>query len=107
MRKALPNRRPCETITVYDAAGKPMDVSVGYDSTGHVREIFADGHKIGSDAEADIDDALVMVSIALQTGWPVAKLAKRIGRESVVPGAPAASRIGLAIETAAELERSV
>ena len=104
MRTPLPNRRPCEASTVYDASGRRMDVCVGFDADGRVREIFADGAKIGSEAEADIDDGLVVTSLYLQSGAKITDIARHIGREAITPEAPAASRLGLAIMTAAAME---
>lgn len=104
MRKPLPNRRPCQTETVFDAAGKPLDVCCGFDAAGKVREIFADGHKVGSDSRAELSDGLVVVSVALQSGIDVTDLGRHVGREAIQPGAPAASTLGLAIDTAARME---
>lgn len=106
-RTVLPNRRPCETVTIGGLDGRPIDICVGYDQSGRVREIFADGHKIGSDADAALDDGLVMASILLQHGVSVSELSRHIGRESIVRDAPAASMLGLAIEAAAKLEATV
>ena len=105
-RVRLPYRRECETLTIQDFGGKPLDVSIGLDPRHRVREVFVDGHKIGSDAEANIDDGLVLASVLLQSGHSIQELAKLVGRESIVPGAPAASLVGLVIETAAKMEES-
>lgn len=107
MRKPLPNRRPCVTETVFDAAGKPLDVCCGFDAAGKVREIFADGHKVGSDARAELSDALVMASVLLQHDMGISDLSRHVGRDAIIPGAPAASTLGLAIDTAARVEATL
>lgn len=104
MRTTLPDRRPCEIETVLDSAGNRLDVCVGFDAAGRVREIFADGYKVGSDARAELSDALVMASVALQSGLDIDALRRHVGREAIHPGAPAASTLGLALDTAARME---
>lgn len=105
-RQPLPNRRPCETMTVVDADGAPIDVCVGFDQAGRVREIFADSrnHKVGSDSRAELSDGLVMASVTLQHGIGVRQLGRHIGREGSHPGATTASRLGLVITVAALME---
>jgi len=102
-RQPLPNRRHCETIAVH-WAGRPWSIGVGFDDSHFAREIFADGAKVGSEREAELDDACILVSMMLQSGWAIADLQARLSREGIDPAAPAASIVGLAIKIAAEAE---
>ena len=104
-RSPLPNRRPCETVEL-DWSGQRYHLSLGRDSAGQVRELFCDGAKSGSDAEAIIDDALILASILLQHGTTAAEVWASLGRLSPDPasGRPSdepASLIGAAIKMAA------
>lgn len=81
-RKPLPDRRPCETITVR-WNGQAFPVSVGFHpDTGAASEVFADVAK-GGDLQWVIADACVVISIALQHGIEPAELAKSLGRVPV------------------------
>lgn len=104
MRQRLPDRRLTITDRV-DWAGRTYLVGVGFDADGVVREIFVDGVKGGSDEEAILGDAGVLVSLLLQSGWSVERLADHVGREGVLPGRPAASILGLALGRARDIER--
>ncbi len=89
LRRRLPNRRPSETRTL--ALGNLTFVAnVGFDpQDGRPREIFLDGAKDGTDMAAILDDASVVISIALQHGSPVAALAKSVARVPLAPLTPA------------------
>lgn len=102
-RHPLPARREAVTILIV-WEGTPWSISVGFDESWRVREIFADGHKTGTDIEAILDDACILTSMLLQSGANIADLADKLGREGVKPEAPAASIVGLAIKKAAEIE---
>lgn len=82
MRTALPTRRQniAHELT-FD--GQTFTVCVGFDSAGAAREVFADGHKEGSAMQAFLDDACIVVSIALQHGIAPVELAHSLG---TVPG---------------------
>jgi hypothetical protein len=62
--------------------GQTFTVCVGYDDAGHPLEVFADGQKTGSSMAAFIDDACIVISIALQHGLTPAALARSL---STVP----------------------
>lgn len=102
-RRALPDRRPNETVDLPWQHGV-FTVTLGYDEGGHVREAFLDGHKIGSDAEALLDDACVLLSLALQRGETVAALADALGWEAGTREGPHASLLGALCARAAEVE---
>ena len=73
-RQKLPNRRPCVT-RVLETLTDRYYLSFGLDPhTGEIREVFIRGAKIGSDMEALLDDASVLMSLALQHGLPLPQL---------------------------------
>lgn len=100
-RTPLPTRRRNETIatTWQDHA---FTVTRGLDDSGHVREVFCDTAKGGQMADT-LDDACVLISIALQHGVTMAELAKSLGRvpRIAAEGDEPASPIGAIIEAAA------
>lgn len=104
-RTRLPNRRLNVTESVA-WIGADWLIGIGFDRAGAAREVFLNGPKIGSEAEALLDDACVLLSLLLQGGSSAADLARHLGRESVDPGAAAASPIGLAAEKILALEQA-
>ena len=105
-RTRLPNRRLTETRTLI-VGRMTFTASVGFDNCGCPREMFLSGGKSGSDMDALLGDAALVVSIALQHGIRGSALAKSIARiPAIFDGAPtlAASPIGLALDLIAELE---
>ena len=83
MRHKLNNRRP--TISrVLETETDTYHVSFGLDlSDMTIREVFIGGSKIGSDMERLLDDASVVLSLALQYGLPLDQLLHSLhtGRE--------------------------
>ena len=61
------------------------DIAINDPATGWPREIFLAGAKDGTDMAASLDDASVVISVALQHGIPAAALAKSVAR---LPSAP-------------------
>lgn len=126
-RTRLPNRRPSVTREI-EFGGRRFAVTAGFDvpDAGQqviLREVFTKGAssgdaKEGQDLANIIDDASVMVSLALQYGARPAALAKSVGRLPSAPltpgdldrsdgGAPArepASIIGAIVDLLVELE---
>lgn len=108
-RIELPNRRPsvCEPM-IYPARSDPKAqtfvVGVGFDLSGRAREVFLSGYKIGSDAEANIQDACVLMSLLYQHGVDPAQLADQLSREGTAPGAPPASLMGAVAERVAAIQ---
>lgn len=116
-RMALPNWRPSMTVKarwpqgdngkawhVSVAVATVVDAKTGRPAGKRVVEVFAAGGKVGTEIEALIDDACVAISLLLQSGCTATELHRRMGRESVLPGAPHASLLGLIVAVAAELE---
>ena len=78
--------------------GQAFTVCVGYDGAGRPLEVFADGHKTGSAMAAFIDDACIVISIALQHGIPAEVLQRSLSTvpvwENGVKGEGPASPVG-------------
>ena len=99
-RTKLPDRRR-NTIRDIAFGGQAFTVCVGYDDAGQPLEVFADGQKTGSTMAAFIDDACIVISIALQHGIAPAVLARSLSTvpvwtngvkgEGPAPGASATS----------------
>lgn len=108
-RHQLPPRRLTVTNNI-EWARRAWSISVGFDDALKVREIFADGHKSGTELEAILDDACILISMLLQAGASIQDLAEKLGREGVDPSAPASSIpssiLGLAIKRASEVEQA-
>jgi len=83
--------------------------TVGFDQAGRPAEVFLCGAKDGSGLAAILDDASVMVSVALQHGIRAAALAKSIARipENLEgPAIKPASPIGAALDLLVDFEAS-
>lgn len=81
----LPNRRPNLTASV-DHNGATIAVSAGLDpATGRLAEIFITAGKEGSETRHVLEDAAVIVSLALQHGIPLDALARSLSRVSDGP----------------------
>lgn len=102
-RSPLPMRRRNETQTM-EWRGQRVTVTFGYDDAGHLREIFADIAKTGTDLNFMIADWCVMASIALQHDIAPSALARSLSRcPDPARGADAdlpASLIGMIMEAA-------
>ena len=83
MRQKLNNRRPTVTRVLETESAKYY-VSFGLDLGDFtIREVFIRGSKVGSDMEILLDDASVVLSLALQYGLPLEQLLHSLhtGRE--------------------------
>ncbi len=80
-RTRLPDRRRNTTREI-TFGGQVFTMCVGCDDAGRPCEVFADGHRTGSTMAAFIDDACIVISIALQLGLTPAALARSM---STVP----------------------
>ncbi len=78
-REHLPPRRQNRTVEI--AFGEQtMVVSVGYYRNGRAGEVFADGHREGSAMQAFLDDACIIISVAIQYGITREALMQSLGR---------------------------
>lgn len=90
-RRRLPNRRSSVTHDV--AIGNAVVVAtVGLNESGAPAEVFLSGAKDGSGLAAILDDASVIISIALQHGISARALAKSISRLPETLSGPAIQR---------------
>ncbi len=88
-RKRLPNRRPAITETL-EVEGQKVVATVGFDpEDDSPRELFLKAGKEGSLLNALLDDAAVVISIALQCGVSAETLARSVGRLPATPLTPA------------------
>ena len=79
IRHRLPNRRRTQTVDlVHD--GARYAVALGYDPAGRVRECFISGSKTGSTLAGLLDDAAILLSLALQHGASPDDLGRSMGR---------------------------
>lgn len=99
-RHPLPDRRPTETHSIF-LRNMEWTLSFGFDQANQVREVFADGAKGGSEREELLDDACVLISLLLQSGWEASVLARKLGGQ-VVSG-EGISIIGLICHMAADV----
>src|SRR4051794_39463820 len=81
-RRRLSNRRHAITEPII-VDNTMVTATIGFDETGAPKEVFLDGGKTGSNLDFMLDDASVMITIALQHGVSAQALAKSIAR---VPG---------------------
>ncbi len=114
-RHRLPSRRRAETRELA-VGGSVLTATIGFDAAGRAAELFLSGAKDGSGMAAILDDASVVISIALQHGIPACALAKSIARLPLTPLASlyldcpdgarpaAASVIGAALDLIAEYQ---
>ena len=106
-RQRLPNRRPCETHVV-EIEGRPYTMSFGRDpANAAIREVFIAGPKVGSEMDAILDDASILLSRCLQAGMPAAELRRSMSlvpRYMDRPATEPASPIGVALFLLAKLD---
>ena len=78
-RSRLPDRRLNDTAEI-EFRGVRYAVTIGYYPDGRCGEVFTHGAKVGSDMDAMLDDACVVVSLLLQHRVGTERLAKSMGR---------------------------
>ena len=117
-RERLPTRRENETETL-EVGGQTFEACVGFDpETGQPAEVFLTGGKEGSDFDAILSDAAVVISVALRHDVSPAALAKSVARLPAGVVAPAeidldldrtvpASPIGAALDFLLRMEPRV
>ncbi len=88
-RKRLPPRRPAISQNL-EVEGQKVVATVGFDpEDDSPRELFLKAGKEGSLLNALLDDAAVVISIALQCGVSAETLARSVGRLPASPVTPA------------------
>ena len=78
-RTRLPNRRAAETVQI-EYAGTRFTVTVGFYPDGRIGEVFTHGARSGSNLDALLADACVVVSCLIQHGAELRELAASMGR---------------------------
>lgn len=108
VRHRLPNRRPSETVEI-EIEGQTFAVTLGFDpADGSVLEVFISGSKPGSQRDAELDDAAILLSRCLQAGMTAAEMWTSMSRLPTAYDKPAtepASAIGAALRLIVGLER--
>ena len=69
-RQRLPNRRS-HWLYRFESGGQFYTGGIGRFDDGRIAEIFINGAKVGSAAEANAQDAAIVASLALQHGCPI------------------------------------
>lgn len=96
-RTRLPDRRR-NAIRDIAFGDRTFTVCIGHDDAGRPLEVFAAGQKTGSTMAAFIDDACIVISIALQHGIAPEALARSLSTvpvwENGVKGEGPASPVG-------------
>src|ERR1035438_1821364 len=72
-RQRLQNRRP-HWLYRFECDGQIYTGGIGRFDDGRIAEIFINGAKVGSTAEANAQDAAIVASLALQHGCPLETL---------------------------------
>ena len=107
-RQRLPNRRRQETVEL-EFGEHQYAVSVGFDPSCAIREVFVTGHRQGSTLDALLDDAAIIISHHLQRGGTAEQLRKsmsRLGGGIGVATAPA-SPVGAVVDLVADVEHEI
>jgi hypothetical protein len=69
-RQRLPNRR-LHWLCRFECDGQIYTGGIGRFDDGRIAEIFINGAKVGSAAEANAQDSAIVASLALQHGCPL------------------------------------
>src|SRR4051812_3873062 len=96
-RERLPNRRAAETVEL-EHNGSRFTVTIGFYPDGRPGEVFTHGARSGSNLDALLADACVVVSCLIQHGVEPRDLATSMGR---LGNAEPASVIGAVIDLVA------
>jgi hypothetical protein len=82
-RRALPQRRSCETFEMeYGGLDKKIIVTVGYYEDGNIGEVFINFPKSGLPIEAIARDSAVLISMALQHGATLETIRGAVTRDA-------------------------
>jgi hypothetical protein len=101
-RQPLPNRRPAETVEL-EHNGSRFTVTIGFYPDGRPGEVFTHGIRSGSNLDALLADACVVVSCLIQHGVEPHEIASSMGR---LGNAEPASIIGAVIDLAAGMSQA-
>ena len=96
-RVRLPDRRAAETVEL-EQGGQRFTVTIGFYTDGRPGEVFTHGLRTGSNLDALLADACVIVSCLIQHGAEPRELAASMGR---LGNAEPASVIGAVLDLVA------
>jgi hypothetical protein len=102
-RTLLPDRRAAETVA-YEHGGTRFMVTIGFYPDGRPDEVFTHGARSGSNLDALLADACVVVSCLIQHGVEPRDLAESMGRLGNVEPA---SIIGAVIDLTAAASAAI
>jgi hypothetical protein len=91
-RQRLQNRRP-HWLYRFESGGQMYTGGIGRFDDGRIAEIFINGVKVGSTAEANAQDAAIVASLALQHGCPIGTIPHALARSGGSTG-PLATLLG-------------
>ena len=91
-RQRLRNRRP-HWLYRFESGGQMYTGGIGRFDDGRIAEIFINGAKVGSAAEANAQDAAIVASLALQHGCPIETIRHALARSGGAAG-PLATFLG-------------
>jgi hypothetical protein len=91
-RQRLPNRRS-HWLYRFESGGQIYTGGIGRFEDGRIAEIFINGAKVGSTAEANAQDAAIVASLALQHGCPIETIRHALARSGGAAG-PLATFLG-------------
>jgi len=97
-RERLQHRRAAETVEL-EHNGSRFTVTIGFYPDGRPGEVFTHGIRSGSNLDALLADACVVVSCLMQHGVEPNQIASSMGRSG---GSEPASIIGAVIDLAAK-----
>jgi len=106
IRNRLPNRRQVSTMSLVwpPFGGSRYHVTIGEYDDGRPGEVWVHGAKVGSEIDALLDDASILMSVLIQIGYDTKQIAKSLGRDSA---GVRASIIGAVADLVEEAENDV
>jgi hypothetical protein len=78
-RQRLPNRRS-HWLCRFECDGQSFTGGIGRFDDSRIAEIFINGAKVGSAAEANAQDSAIVASLALQHGCPLETIRHALAR---------------------------
>ena len=83
VRNRLNNRRQVSTVSLVwpPFSGSRYHVTVGEYEDGRPGEVWVHGAKVGSEIDALLDDASILMSVLIQVGYDTEDIKHSLGRE--------------------------
>ena len=82
VRNRLANRRQVSTVSLVwpPVSGNRYHITVGEYEDGRPGEVWIHGAKVGSEFDAMLDDASVLLSVLMQIGFDIKSIGAALGR---------------------------